>query len=490
MKTWVRRGAVAAVFAATAGVSVVIPAGASGALTPGRYIVRAADEAVAAGAVRAAGGTVLSPLPVIDGVDAKLDAAAVQALSADHAVALTADVTMQPLGQSYAPSALAPQLTRMDVGSRWTPGAGTGVGVALIDTGVADTPGIDPSHLVRSPDFSGSGNPYDGYGHGTFMAGLIAGNGAGGSGAVPGVAPGATLVAVKVAGNDGSTTMAQVIMGIGWAIANRDNYNIKVMSLSFGANLNLPAPANPLDQAVEAAWSSGIAVVASAGNGGTGQVSSPGDDPAVISVGAETTVGAVQSPSWSGNSTTKPDVVAPGVSVVSLRDPGSVIDVQNPSARIGDSYFVGTGTSMSTALTAGAAALMVADHPGATPDQIKAALVATSGPDLSGPAGPVDVAAADSPATWSDPGLLPPGTGHGPGNGNGRAGSSWIPAGFTPWNLAPWNSVRWDSVRWDSVRWDSVRWDSVRWDSVRWDSVRWDSVRWDGSAWTVEAWGQ
>src|SRR6266851_4440522 len=110
----------------------------------------------------------------------------------------------------------------------------------------------------------------------------------------------------------------------------------------------MPYFENPLDAAVEAAWASGITVVAAAGNEGAGRVTSPGDDPYVITVGATDTVGTAQTsddvvPSWSSTEQfdrySKPDVVAPGVSVVSLRAPGSTIDVTHPEGRVGDTYF-------------------------------------------------------------------------------------------------------------------------------------------------------
>jgi serine protease AprX len=450
----------------------------------GVYVVSSGSDAAAAAAVRSAGGTVLADLPLVGAVDARLGTPTVRMLTANRSVWLTPDVTMTALGQSYGAAAAPAQLARMDVGNLWSPQGGAGVGVALIDTGVADSPGLTAANIVRSPDFSGTGGPLDGYGHGTFMAGLIAGNGTGGAGAVPGVAPGVTLVAVKVAGSDGSTTLSKVIEGIAWAIVNRSTYNIRVMSLSFGADFDGPPAVNPLDLAVQAAWGAGITVVAAAGNEGPGHVTSPGDDPDVITVGAETTTGPLQSTAWSGYSNKKPDLLAPGTSVVSLRDPGSSIDVANPAARVGDLYFLGSGTSMSTALTAGAAALLVAGHPAATPDQVKAATVSASGAALSGPAGPIDLAGANGSPAWSDPHLHQPAPG-----GVGSQGSSSASPDSMRWDSIRWDSIRWDSIRWDSIRWDSIRWDSIRWDSIRWDTVRWDSVRWDASGWADQAWG-
>lgn len=437
-------------------------------LPAGNYIVQASTEQLAAAAVQRAGGTVLTPLPIVDGVDASLPGPAARALGHEAAIQISPDVAIASLGAAYGGGSSAAQLTRMDLGSNWSPNAGAGVGVALIDTGVAGVPGIDPSHLVVSPDFSGEGTTNDGYGHGTFMAGLIAGNGVDGPAGVPGVAPGATLVSVKVGDSQGRTTLGQVIQGIGWVVDHQQAYNIRVMSISLGASLPMNPNGNPLDAAVEVAWGAGIAVVAAAGNSGAGSVDSPGDAPDIITVGSETTAGPETMPSWSSYSDSKPDVLAPGVSVESLRDPGSVIDQQNPTARVGGDYFLGTGTSMSTALTAGAAALIVADHPTVTPDQVKQALMSTSGTPLVGHAGPVDVAAADGAAPTMPADID---TAHGrSGSGHGGQGEGSGPPTT-------------DTVRWDTVRWDTIRWDTIRWDTLRWDTLRWETLRWEDEGW-------
>jgi len=217
---------------------------------------------------------------------------------------------------------------------------------------------------------------------------------------------------VKVARADGSTTVSRVIAGIGWVVVHRDAYRIRVLSLSFGVDPPVPYAENPLDAAVEAAWASGITVVAAAGNEGSGRVTSPGDDPYVITVGATDTAGTARRsddvvPTWSSSEQfgtySKPDVVAPGVSVVSLRAPGSTIDVTHPEGRVGNTYFRGSGTSMSTALTAGAAAVLIAKHRGATPDDVKGALVDGAAPTAGG-ARAVDIAGAEDatprPGWW------------------------------------------------------------------------------------------
>src|SRR5262249_34726803 len=148
--------------------------------------------------------------------------------------------------------------------------AGAGSVVALVDTGVAETPDLQ-GRLVRGPDFSGEGDGIDHYGHGTFMAGVIAGDGSASSNDRVhhvGGAPGATVVAVKVAGADGSTSVSRVIAGIGWVVAHADEYGINVLNLSFGVDFPLPYVVNPLAAASEAAWASGITVVVAAGNEG------------------------------------------------------------------------------------------------------------------------------------------------------------------------------------------------------------------------------
>ena len=232
---------------------------------------------------------------------------------------------------------------------------------------------------MASADLSGEWSFTDSYGHGTFMAGLIAGSGQGGGPA--GVAPGADLVDLKVAGADGATTLGQVLAALQLADAARDRLNLRVLNISLGAPAGDPATA-PLTEAVERLWADGITVVAASGNEGGG-VEAPGLDPYVITVGAVDAAGAV--PAWSSRGTdfagrAKPDLVAPGVGLVGLRAPGSAIDLANPSARVGDHYFRGSGTSMSTAVVAGAAALVAAAHPGWGPDRIKAALTGTADP--------------------------------------------------------------------------------------------------------------
>ena len=160
--------------------------------------------------------------------------------------------------------------------------------MAVLDTGIDNLPDF-AGRLVGGVDLTGGNNPYqDSYGHGTFVAGLIAGNGASSGGEYMGEAPGAKLVSIKVAGADGSTHLGTLISGMEWAVDHRSRYGIRVLNISLGLRPTTSTVDNPVDQAVEAVWNSGIAVVAAAGNAGpfNGSILSPGDDPLVITVGA------------------------------------------------------------------------------------------------------------------------------------------------------------------------------------------------------------
>jgi serine protease AprX len=380
-------------------------------------------------------------------------------------------------GESFTGTATAVQVAALNPPPDWGTPAGRGVGVALVDTGVNAVPGLQ-GRVIVGPDLSGDGDGVDRHGHGTFMAGLIAGDGTAGpdgeAGQRIGVAPGAHIVSVKVAGRDGTTTVGTVVDAINWVVEHAGENGVRVLSLSFGVEAPPGLGADPLATAVERAWASGITVVASAGNGGAGAVSSPGGNPWVVTAGATDTAGTAGPaddtvPPWSGfqrrGPMTKPDVVAPGVSVISLRAPGSFIDEQNPAARVGASYFRGSGTSMSAALTAGAAAVLIEHHPEAVPDDVKGALESTARPVAGSPAGSVDLAAADAagsdPAWWQRHPLT-----------GDTAGAP---------RRMPWSGDDgWDSARWYSRSWDSARWYSARWYSARWYSARWYSARWYG----------
>ncbi len=299
---------------------------------------------------------------------------------------------------------------------------GTGVGVAVIDSGINPLPDLAvkghpaASRIVYSQSFVPSeiGQTADLFGHGTHVAGLIAGNGAASTGkqfyrAFSGVAPNANLINLRVLDENGQGSDSAVISAIETAIALKNVYNIKVINLSVGRPVFETYKLDPLCQAVEMAWKSGIAVVVAAGNDGRdlslnkegyGTIEAPGNDPYAITVGAVKTMAtaslrddAMASYSSKGPSyidhIAKPDLVAPGNLVSSLRfandplalsvDPNySILDsfyIINGDAKRSPNYFPLSGTSMSSGVVSGSVALLMQARTSLTPDQAKAFLM-------------------------------------------------------------------------------------------------------------------
>lgn len=279
---------------------------------------------------------------------------------------------------------------------------GTGIGVAVVDSGIAPHSALD-SRVVARVNFVSweATSTGDLYGHGTHVAGMIGGNTsaakyvttafAGGS------APGVKLIDVRVLGATGVGYTSDVIAGIDWAVANRTKYGIRVINLSLGHAVYEPAALDPLCQAVARAVQAGVVVVASAGNYGLtstgapvlGGISSPGNSPYAITVGAIDTAGTTSrsddtvAPYSSKGPTrydlaVKPDVVAPGTKLVSLEASGSYLSKKYPQWHIAGSgknaYFRLTGTSMATAVVSGGVALLLDENPYLSPGQIKVAL--------------------------------------------------------------------------------------------------------------------
>lgn len=413
---------------------------------------------------------------------------------------------------------------------------GSGVGVALIDTGV--TPSADlGGRLLARVDLTPEGDGIDHYGHGTHMAGLIAGDGTFAGGAAEGAAPAANIVSVKVAGWDGATDVTTVIAGLRWAVANRDRYGLRVINLSYGTDSLQQPDSDPLDYAVERAWAAGLAVVVSAGND-AGPVSKPGDDPFVITVGAadvHDTVSVADDTvaAFSSVGPRKPDLVAPGVSLVSLRAPGSTVDVFNETARVGDAYFKGSGTSQATAVVSGVIARMIDGNPALTPDQIKGALIASANGVLTGPGAGAGLVDADQAMSSTNPSKK--GKGSGPiipranrgvvaSTGLGSIAASrgtepvvadldadGVPEPVTgevdvlgnPWDAAAFAATPWTAAAFAASPWTPLTTEltaaatlpaaaappRVAWEARHWGATDWVSAGWDAQAWAARHWG-
>jgi Subtilase family len=305
----------------------------------------------------------------------------------------------------YAPAtdpfSMANLTAQMGVAQWWDAGyTGQGVDVALIDTGVSPVPGLDgPGKVVYGPDLSLESQApnltnLDTNGHGTFMAGLIAGNdstltapySAAPASAYRGIAPDARIISLKVASADGGVDVSQVIAAIDWVVqhAHDPGFNIRVINLSYGTESTQPYAVDPLAYAVEQAWEHGIVVVAAAGNtGSTSQgLADPAYDPYVIAAGSVNTMGTSDIKddvvaTYSATSANcrggckDPDLVAPGSHIQGLRVPGSYIDLTHPEGIIDGRYFRGSGTSEAAAITSGVVALLLQEYPDLSPDEVK-----------------------------------------------------------------------------------------------------------------------
>ena len=391
---------------------------------------------------------------------------------------------------------------------------GDGVDIALIDTGVVPVPGLKLSPVVNGPDLSLENQVtdvryLDTYGHGTHLAGIAAGREST-RGGFRGVAPDAGLVSLKLGTYDGAVDVSQVIAAIDWVVQHRRNggRNIRVLNLAYGTMSTNSPQADPLSHAVENAWRNGIVVVASAGNSGrSAALGTPAVNPYVVAVGASDTAGTVGTSddsvatfSSGGDAVRRPDLVAPGRSIVSLRDPGSFIDYHYPSARVGETLFKGIGTSQSAAVVSGAAALLLQQRPGLTPDQVKRLLTRTaaavSSDGAAAGAGVVRIDSALAAPTPSTSQTWTPSTGTGSleaarGEGHVADGDSELKGEHTilgPWETAPWSSDSRAGKAWSGGVWQGRIWTGDCWCGTSWTSQTWGAATWSGQTWAGNDW--
>ena len=438
-------------------------------------------------AVEDLGGRVVRKIPLVRGFSARVPRSAVRALRGARgvrAVHRDRSYTLRSTTETVTPATPSTTLDAL----RATIGADTVMGapadVALIDSGVSPIGSLE-GRVVNGPDFSEDARvdelrSLDAFGHGTHLAGIVAA-----------VAPQSRIVNVKVADSDGSTSLVRILSALDWVTrrGDRGGLDVRVVNLAFGAESEGSYREDPISFAVERAWHDGVVVVASAGNGGpeSDGLDSPAHDPYVIAVGAldsgptpSTADDFVAPFSSRGSATRGPDVVAPGVAIVSTRVVGSFLDEAFPAARL-DGGFRGSGTSQAAATVSGAAALVIGERPELDPDEVKALLRAGARPlpgtdaSLQG-AGVVDV--ATSAAT-----TLP------------RRGvvQRFLPARFGGWlRGAVSNHFAVENLtgsRWTGSRWTGSRWTGSRWTGSRWTGSRWTGSRWTGSRWTSVVWG-
>ena len=432
----------------------------------------------------------------------------------------------------------------------WAAGyTGQGVDVALIDSGVAPVEGLTGAgKIVTGPDLSLESQApnlanLDTFGHGTFMAGLIAGHDTALSApyesapatAYRGMAPDARIVSIKVATADGGTDVSQVIAAIDWVVKHKNDngMNIRVLNLSYGTNSSQWYGVDPLAYAVEQAWDAGIVVVAAAGNSGyqskgsSPALADPAYDKRIIAVGASDSMGTMTitddtMPDFSAAAKTgsarAPDFVSPGVHLQGLRVLNSWIDTNIDGKTILDDRFMrGSGTSESAAITSGAVALILSKYPNATPAQVKKLLKDAAydmptqnsrqvgsgemrlAPILSAPlpiysqgiapavgGGSLELARGSDHLTRD--GVVLKGEQDIFGKAFNATAMAILEATGNSWSGGMWNGSVWTGSSWSGNSWSGSSWSGNSWSGNSWSGSSWSGNSWSGNSWSGSSW--
>jgi serine protease AprX len=346
----------------------------------------------------------------------------------------------------------------------------------------------------------------DGRGHGTFVAGIAAGSAT----KYAGAAPTAPIVSLDVMDDNGMALTSDVIAAADWILQNKAAYNIRVANFSLQSSTPATFAYDPLDQAVEKLWFSGVVVVAAAGNYGDNGLSTtvayaPGNDPFVITVGASdlnntayTAADDFAAP-WSAFGYTldgfaKPDIGAPGRLLIGPVPSTSTMVKEHPERVTASGYMWMSGTSFAAPVVSGSAALVLAYHPNWTPDQVKGALMYSAQATAAGMAlgvGEVNAKAATQISNPPNPNLAlnqfvgPDGSG-----GLAFDSASWAStaAANASWNSASWNSDAWNLASWSSASWNSASWAAASWNSASWAAASWNSASWAAASWAAASW--
>jgi serine protease AprX len=521
-----------------------------------QVIVMAAPGATASieRAVEELGGHIERRLSIIDGFAAAVPADARRILRRlTGVVSVSANSPMEPQAATYDP---ATDVDAMNAVTRysgatdwWNSGyTGAGVDVAVIDTGVSPVEGLaTPGKVINGPDLSIESQApnlryLDTYGHGTFMAGLIAGHDSAltepyadaPASVYRGMAPDARIVSVKVGTADGGTDVSQVIAAIDWVVqhAQDPGLNIRVLNLSYGTNSTQSYALDPLAFAAEQAWKRGIVVVVSGGNSGFQRhmnnapaLSNPAFDPLLFAVGASDAQGTdtlsddvvpAFSPWPKRGATRGVDLVATGTHLQGLRVPNSFIDANHPEGLLGDRYFRGSGTSQAAAIVSGAAALVIQKYPSATPDQVKELITGTAYP-ISGKSqaigsGELQLSAAAVAPLPTATQLWIPSTGVGSlelargqdhlsmddvmlqgeqdimGSAFVAAEMASLEAQAKSWSGGDWNAKSWSGDSWSGDSWSAKSWSGDSWSAKSWSSCLFSSNLWDAKSWSAKSW--
>ena len=396
----------------------------------------------------------------------------------------------------------------VDVWPNWQSPPANAPTIAVVDSGIQANRADFGSRVLAQVNLSslGPNSLGDGFGHGTFVAGIAAGGANGYAGALPT----ANLLSIDVMNDQGQGTVSDVIRACDWILANKAKYNIQVANFSLHSASVASVMFDPLDQAVEKLWLNGVVVVAAAGNYGTDPVPSgvpfaPGNDPFVITVGA-TDIGNGNGSGddsvapWSAYGYTtdgfwKPELGAPGRYLVGPVPATSYLALTRPDKVTALGYMQLSGTSFAAPFVAAAAATLRSLHPTWTPDQVKGALMvsASKEPMSNRQVGVGDVSissaryvtAPPNPNASLDRYLATAADGTTVFNA-----MAWRSAALSSsiWDAAAWSDAAWSDAAWASVAWSDVAWADAAWATAAWSTVAWSDVAWSSAAWSDAAW--
>jgi serine protease AprX len=452
-------------------------------------------------------GSAKKRLGLINGVAVEVPAKVVDMLAKVPGLTITPDSPVKV--SANTPAHYSDQMWPYESGNAalWgTSSASSNLTIAVVDSGVEPgrsdfggrlLPQVNLSTLT--PTATG-----DDRGHGTFVAGIAAGDAPGYTGANPG----AKILPIRVMDQNGMAMTSDVIRGAEWIYQNKDAYNIKIANFSLHSAMPSKFTNDPLDKAVEKLWFAGVTVVVAAGNYGTaggpsGVRYAPGNDPFVITVGAVDLGDSIKArddfaPSWSAYGYTydgfaKPEIGAPGRYMVGPVPVGSTLPAERPGNVESPGYMQLSGTSFAAPAVAGAVAYMLARNPSWTPDQVKGALMVSAKPmpnaiPLSAGVGELNAARAVSVRTPPNANaalnrFVVSATG---GSGKMFDAASWSDAvkANPAWSAASWADASWADASWSAASWSDASWSDASWADGALAAASWADASWAAASWS------
>jgi serine protease AprX len=459
----------------------------------------------------------------VNGVSARLTGAQLVALAGQKGIlAITGDRKLVASGQ-FSNDQGWPQAAHID--DFWLGQNLSGLqlpAIAIVDSGVQSGRTDFGGRVVKQVRITNllPNSLGDGRGHGTLVAGLAAGSAA----RYAGAAPTAPIVSLDVMDDNGMALTSDVIAAADWILQNKAAYNIRVANFSLQSSTPATFAYDPLNQAVEKLWFSGVVVVAAAGNyGDNGQPTAvayaPGNDPFIITVGASDMNGTAWTAAddfaapWSAFGYTldgfaKPDLGAPGRGLVGPVPAASTMAREHPERLVASGYMWMSGTSFAAPVVSGAAAAILAKHPDWTPDRVKGALMLSAAPTAAGGnalgVGEIRMQAAAAVLDPPNPNAALNGflkTDSATGDvvfdsanwaATAQSDANWAAASWSSanWAAANWSAANWAAANWAAANWAAANWSAANWAAANWAAAAWASASWSAAAWASASWAQ